>query len=66
MVQKGKIRNEWIDAYLEIGSLAEVPEEYVSEVKERAAARLGKGVKEKGPVVVEVDFAPSEREGKGK
>lgn len=39
MVQKGHIRNEWVDAYLENGSLEEVPAHLAEEVKERAKAR---------------------------
>jgi hypothetical protein len=40
MVQKGTIRNEWIDAYVADGSLDEVPAHLVEEVKERARIRM--------------------------
>jgi hypothetical protein len=39
MIQKAKIRNEWVDAYLADGSLDEVPEALVDEVKAKAAMR---------------------------
>lgn len=39
MVQKGRIRNEWVDAHLADGDLSEVPQELVEEVKALAKAR---------------------------
>ena len=40
MVQKGRLRNEWIDAFLADGSLDEVPLELQEDVKIAADARL--------------------------
>ena len=50
MVQKGRLRNDWIDAYIELGTLTEVPLELQGEVKIVAEARL-KDAKAKKPDV---------------
>lgn len=56
MVQKGRLRNEWIDAFLADGSLAEVPLELQEEVKTAANARVKDSKSEKPSVALSLVY----------
>lgn len=64
MVQKGRLRNEWIDAFIADGSLDEVPLELQEEVKIVAEARLKdtKDAKPKVAISLVYDKAFTEKE----
>lgn len=52
MVQKGRIRNEWLDAYIESGTMPdEVPEPLRPLVLEAAEKRKGKAVEKLAKVI---------------